>query len=161
MFRVVTILPLCLLQKPVLRVPTRTCTSDRMSQWFPMNNVRVVLADWIITSALAHTRISHLCAKRASNESCCCWKFVCQFACPDADWLQYTSHFSACGTALQGHTKCFWRKSISVCLCLLTKFVVTCSGRIQLPFSHCSPVLLRDASKNASCGPAVSYSGSV
>ena len=31
------------LQKPVLRVPT--CTSDRMSQWFPMNNIRVVLAN--------------------------------------------------------------------------------------------------------------------
>ena len=50
----VTNLPLWLLQLKlvlVLRVPTRT--SDRMSQRFPMNNIRVVLANWIITSALA------------------------------------------------------------------------------------------------------------
>jgi len=31
------------LQKQVLRVPT--CTSDRMSQCFPMNNIMVVLAN--------------------------------------------------------------------------------------------------------------------
>ena len=43
----------------VLRVPTRT--SDRMSQWFPMNNIRVVLANWIITSACAR-----VCNARAS-----------------------------------------------------------------------------------------------
>ena len=110
---------------------------------------------------LQRARISHLRAKRASNGSCCCWKFLRQFARPDAHWLQYTSRFSACGTALQGHTKSFWQKSIPVCLCLLTKFVGTCSERIQLPFSHCSSVLLCDASKNASCGPAVSYSCSV
>jgi len=49
---------------------------------------------------LQRTRISHLRAKRASNGSCCCWKFLCQFARPDAYWLQYTSRFSACRTAL-------------------------------------------------------------
>ena len=106
---------------------------------------------WIITSALA-TRMR---AKRASNGSCWCLKFLRQFACPDAHWLQYTSHFSACGTALQGHTKSFWQESIQVCLCLLIKFVGTCSERIQLPFRHCSSILLQHASKNASCGPAV------
>jgi len=96
----------------------------RMSQWFPMNN-RVVLANWIIiTSALA-THVSHLCAKCVSNGSCCCWKFLRQFARPDAHWLLYTSRFSACGTALQGHTKRFWPRCIPVCLCLLTKLVGT------------------------------------
>jgi len=42
----------------------------------------------------------------------------------------YSSRFSACGTALQGHTKSFWQKTIPVCVCLLTKFVGTCSERI-------------------------------
>jgi len=84
-------------------------TSDRMSQWFPMNNIRLYL---LIESSL-------LCAKRSSNGSCYCWKFLRQFAHPDAHWLQYTSRFSACGTALQGHTKSFDKKVfqfVSVCL---------------------------------------------
>jgi len=37
----VTNLPLLLLQKPVLRVPTHT--SDRMSQWFPIRERGSVL----------------------------------------------------------------------------------------------------------------------
>ena len=124
----VTNLTLWLLQKSVVRVPTRT--SDRMSQWFPMNNIRLYLLIESSLVRLQRVHISHLCAKRASNGSCCCWKFLRQFARPDAHWLQYTSRFSACGTALQGHTKSFWQKSIPVCLCLLTKFVGTCSERI-------------------------------
>ena len=57
----VTNLPLWLLQKPVLRVPTST--SDRMGQWFPMNNIRVMLGNWIITSssALATCAHPHVC----------------------------------------------------------------------------------------------------
>ena len=108
-------------------VPTRT--SDRMSQWFPMNITLHLLIESSLVR-LQRARISHLRAKRASNGSCCCWKFLRQFARPDAHWLQYTSRFSACGTALQGHTKSFWQKSIPVCFCLLTKFVGTCSERM-------------------------------
>jgi len=157
----VTNLPLWLLQKLVLilRVPTRT--SDRMSQWFPMNNIRVGL---LIESSLVHlqrVRISHLCAKHASNGSCYCWKFLPMSICSLRCALTTVHQSFVCSwTALQGDTKSFWNKSIPVCLCLLTKFVVTCSERIQLPFSHCKSVL-RDASKSALCGPAVSYSGSV
>jgi len=58
--------------------PTRT--SDRTSQWFPMNNIRVESS----LVRLQRVRISHLRAKRASNGSCCCWKFLHQFARPDA-----------------------------------------------------------------------------
>jgi len=64
--------------KTVLRVPTRT--SDRISQWFPMNNIRLIESSLV---RLQRTRISHLCAKRASNGSCC-RKFLRQFARPDA-----------------------------------------------------------------------------
>jgi len=75
-----------------------------------------LIRKWSIESSLVYlqrARISHLHAKRASNGSCCCWKFLRQFARSDAHWLQYTSHFSACGTALQGHTKRFWQKKYS------------------------------------------------
>ena len=58
---------------------------------------------------LQRVRISYLRAKRASNGSCCCWKFLHQFAHPDADWPQYTGCFSACGTALQGYMKSSWK----------------------------------------------------
>jgi len=54
-----------------------------MRQGFPMNNIWLYL---LIESSLVHlqcTCISHLCAKRASNGSCCCWKFLRQFARPD------------------------------------------------------------------------------
>ena len=90
----------------------------------------IILGLYLLLVHLQRARISHLHAKRASNGSCCCWKFLHQFVHPDAHWLQYTSHFSACGTALQGHMKSFWQKSIPVCLCLLTKFMGTCSERI-------------------------------
>ena len=76
----VTNLPLWLLQKPVLRVPTRT--SDRMSQWFPMNNIRLYL---LIDSSLVRLQrvcISHLRAKRASNGSCCLLKISTSICSP-------------------------------------------------------------------------------
>ena len=66
----VTNLPLWL-QKlvPVLRVPTHT--SDRMSQRFPMNNIRIVLANWIITNALA------TCAHQPPVcQACIKWKLL-------------------------------------------------------------------------------------
>ena len=137
------------LQKPVLRVPTGT--SDRMSQWFPMNNIRVVLANWIITCALA---------------ACIKWKLLLleistSICSPRCALTTVHQSFLCLWDSITGPHEEFLTKSIPVCLCLLTKFVGTCSERIQLPFSHCSSVLLWDASKNASCGPAVSYPGSV
>ena len=94
--------------------------NDRMGQWLPMNNIKVVLANWIITSALATYASATCVLKHASNGSCCCWTFLHQFAHPGVHWLQYTSCFSACGTELQGHTKSFWKKKVfqfvSVCL---------------------------------------------
>ena len=56
-------------KKPVLRVPTRT--SDKMSQWFPMNNIRVVFANWIIIVRLQRAPISRLRAK-----ACIKWKLL-------------------------------------------------------------------------------------
>ena len=157
----VTNLPLWLLQKLVLvlRVPTRT--SDRMSQRFPMNNIRVVLANWIITSALA------TCLHQPPVcQACIKWKLLLLEISTYVNLLaqmctDYSTPVFFCSwDSITGWHKKFWNKSIPVCLCLLTKFVVTCSERIQLPFSHCRSVLW-DASKSASCGPAVSYSGSV
>jgi len=84
-----------------------------------MNNIRLCS---LIESSLVHLQrmhISHLCAKRASNGSCSCWKFLHQFACTDAHRLQYTGCFSTSGTAIQGYMKSFWKtvfQHVSVCL---------------------------------------------
>jgi len=145
----VTNLPLWLLQKPVLRVPTPT--SDRMSNGFLWIILGLCL---LIESSLVHlpgARISHLCAKCASNGSCCCWKSLHQFARPDAHWLQYTSRFFC----LQGHMKNFWKNEVfpvclrSSCLCLLTKFMGTCSESLSVTaalfFSEMQAKVLRVA----------------
>ena len=109
---------------------SQTCPYDLKTQY--LGFLRVQVTEWVnsflwiilglcllIESSLVRlqrTHISQLRAKRASNGSCCCWKFLRQFACPDAYWLQYTSRFSACGTALQGHTKSFRKKHSTLSL---------------------------------------------
>ena len=57
----------------------------------------------LIESSLLCTHISHLHAKRTSNGSCCCWKFLCQLVQMHTD----TSSFSVHGTSLQSHTELF------------------------------------------------------
>ena len=75
---------------------------------------------------ITHTYISHLHAKHASNGSCCCWKFLHQFARPDGHWLQYTSSFSVSWTSVQSQMKNLSKKT----------FVSGCKVRGYLPWKH-------------------------
>jgi len=67
-------------------------------QWFPMNNIRVVLAKWIITSALAaHEDQPPAC------QACIKWKLLLL----EISTSMHTDYsFSACGTAYYRAT---WR----------------------------------------------------
>ena len=84
------------------------------------------------------------------------YKLLRQLACFIVHRMLYTSVFSICMTLVQGHTKHFWNKNFPVRHSLFAKLVGTHFRSI-----HCHSVLFRDMSKNTSCGPAVSYSGSV
>ena len=89
------------------------------------------------------------------------YNFLCQFARTVARRMPYISVLSICMASLQGHTKSFWKKKISVNRCLFSKSLGTHFLSIQEPFSHCCSVLFWDTSKNVLCGPVVSCSGSV
>ena len=85
------------------------------------------------------------------------YNFLCQFARAVAHTMLYISVLdSICTASLQGHTKRFWKKNFSSFL-----FLNLLGTSIQEPCSHCCSVLFWDMSKNASCGPVVSCSGSV
>jgi len=97
--------------KPVLRVPTRT--SDRMSNGFLWIILGLCLLNESSLVRLQHTRISHLRAKHASNESCCCWKSLRQCTLTTVSLLV--------GQHITGpHEEFLKRWSIP---CLLTKFM--------------------------------------
>ena len=65
------------------------------------------------------------------------------------------------GVRERGTKEAFLQENFSVRRSLFSKLLGTRFSSIQLPFSLCRSVLFRDMSKNASCGPAVSCSGSV
>jgi len=134
----------------------------QVTEW--VNNMRVVLANRIITVLvrLQRARISHLRAKCASNGTFF-GEISTSICSPRCALTTVHQSFLCLWDSIRGPHEEFFEKKVFqfVSVCLQSLWVPALRESSCLSGIACSPVLLWHVSRNASCGPAVSHSGSV